>query len=256
MKLKLSLLLTVLIFQNSFANHYPLSSESKQRIAIVAAIGGTIGGGLGYAMYLDEHKHDAITISEDKSVWQKIKDFPWAHVLIPATLAAATSGLITYYFFTPEKTQEWCENTLMDYDYELGNIQASDIQQLKAGRYSTRFPTLRTFNRLEYLKYKLQMIRQYLVKVLNSGIEPLVRAAQACMQKIDSYEKMLSNKITALIQDPSYSIELRIDATEKLIQAQAQMANAAMTQASAAMIEATRPRPVIIGVHHRPPFRL
>lgn len=71
------------------------------------------------------------------------------------------------------------------------------------------------------------------------------------MQKIDEYERMLSKKITALMHDPAYSIELNIDATEKLVRTQAQMANAAMMQAHAAMREANRPRPVVI-VHHGP----
>lgn len=155
MKLKLSLLLAFLIFQNSCANHYDLSAQSKQRIALAAAIGGAISGGLGYAIYLDEHRHDEPKPSENKTFWQKIKDFPWAHVLIPATLGAATSGLITYYFFTPEKTQEWCDSNVENYRFELDSIQEKDISQLKAERPYTKFPTLKTCNRLEYLKYKL-----------------------------------------------------------------------------------------------------
>lgn len=254
----LFLLVLLLVPQlNANADSYALSDQSKNKIMIAAAIGGTICGGFGYLAYLDGQARNSNEQNDKKSFWGKIAPLI-GYVMIPATLGAAAAGLITYYCFTPEKTQEWCDNTLKGYEFELKDIEnCTDINQLKKTYYNARFPTVATFDRLDDLNRSLKNIREYVISVMKSGIEPLVTIAQVCLEKIDRYQKVLVDRLISLKNDPVYLKELLVraeirtmneiaNAQERMARAATTQAHAAMTHAQAALIQAQKPQVVVV----------
>src|SRR5262249_49184679 len=86
-----------LLVPNSLLYSFPsnLSPESKQFILTSAISGGIIGGGLGLiAAFLNQSN----STKQPKTLWGKIKAFPWSYVVIPTLAGAAGAGFASTFF--------------------------------------------------------------------------------------------------------------------------------------------------------------
>ena len=197
------------------ANTYSLSPESQKFVMLSAAAGALAAGTVGLLVGLDENSKHPEKHTSKKTTWEKIKEFPWSYVAIPAAIGAVVGGGISY-FFTAEKYLESAENDL----YALENdtvlkmaLGSDDPVKIKKWYFSERFPTIRVYEKLESLYSSITSIKNYFIKVIQSGIRPLVRLAECGLERVERIEQKLVDWMIKLKEDPKYLKELNARST-------------------------------------------
>lgn len=226
----------------TYAHDYPLSPESKEFIAIAAAIGGGICGGIGLAVALDE-------VSQQKpnpnaTFWDKIKAFPWAKVLVPAAIGAAITGGCSY-FFTSEKYLSSAQDTIdaleSDRLFRAALKDDASMYDMKKWSFASRWPTIATYQKLDDLYFQLCRAKSYLLTVIKSGISPLASIASETIKKLEDYETRIIENLRRIKCNSSYLYEIvernKAIAFEQMIQQQRRIADAAWYQLH-------KPRPI------------
>ncbi len=238
------------------ASHYPLSYESQQSVKNASLIGGLVGGALGLAAGCYKQSQDPAT--QNKTMWEKIKSFPWHYAIIPAVIGAVGSGLISYYY-VPEKYLESAEKQLNSIEHDVifnTAIGSNEVSDLKKLAFDSQYPTLKSYGQVESLLSKIRSIKDYLITVINSGINPLVNIAQAALAKIKSAEEKLISMMIKLKTDGSYHQELvtrnTINHMQEVAFQQGRMAAAAESQARAAWHSAHNAPQVVVRTANSP----
>ena len=238
------------------ADTYSLSPESQKFVMLSAAAGALACGTVGLLVGLGEsNKYPEKNTS--KTTWEKIKAFPWSYVAIPAAIGAVVSGGISY-FFTAEKYLESAENDLyaLENDTVLKMALGSDNPvKIKKWYFSERFPTIRVYEKLEALYSSIKSIKNYFIKVIQSGIRPLVRLAECGLERVERIEQKLIDWMIKLKEDPKYLKELSARSTmvhqQHMEHLQHQLVHAQQKAADAAWHAAHHP-PVQHFVMHAP----
>ena len=256
------------------ADSYPLSPESKTKIAIAAAIGSLIGGGLGYIAYSNspDVNNPQKKNNNKRGFWNKIANSALPFVAIPAIVGAAAAGLITYYYFTPEKIRELQDAVakkireasdlkLAEYDSDLKALEVefkyfetTNIEELKAPYASSDFPIINVRNRLYSLDYALKEIKEGITESYQKGSEYVIAVAQTNIEKINHFRQVITQRLVELRKDVNFEKQLesykRIISIDEVARVQRMMADAADRQARAAEMQA---RAAIIQAHNQKP---
>lgn len=220
-------------------NAHALSSQSQIMVGLAAGVGGLVTGTLGYFVRQSSRtpaqRKKEERESKNESTWKKIKRFPWAATLIPAAIGSAVSGCIAY-SYTPEKTIEWCDKQLADYEKEFNKIEnCQNITDLKSGFARNSYPSIATYKRLENLEKMLMNLYWYADKAAHSGIASLSGIAQQCIDKIVKYHEAVTRWMIQIKSDKLYW-------KESAVQSQHQLAQAASTAATSMLIKSLQPK--------------
>jgi hypothetical protein len=223
----------------------PLSAQSKNFMLIAAAVGGTIGGALGIAMYADAQRlHPS---KPEPGLWGKFKELMRlsGYILVPAAIGAAVVGGGSY-FFTYEKYAESAANNLIGFENDslaqAVNYGENNIDALKreAG-VSGRFSTVALRDRLKRLYDSLKTFKNDCVDLLQSGIDPVVKVGESCIESIKPYLESVSKALNNIENSKLYSNEKIAQLTEEKVRAEFQR-DVAIT---ANLLNNTKP-PIII----------
>lgn len=244
-KILLGTLFFSLVTPQAQAFRYPLSHESKHFVVMIAAIGGTLGAALGSALYADAQKNN----TGKSDWWTKIKDVS-SYIVLPTIAGAALFGGVSY-FFTAENTLNWAQKNLIGIEHDSSFNAAmvtNNLNVIKAENFKDKFPTMKTFNKLEKIYDSLSNIKENLINVVKSGISPIASIADKLVDKINHYQMVLRALLIRLKNDPSFVQEQLIKMQNKLVEAQADIAISQRRLADAALIKAMQPQqpPMII----------
>ncbi len=234
-----------LILPVNIINAYPLSPESKKFIAIMAALGGTAGGLIGYLASDKPYYYD---YQKPTTLWGKIKSFSWSSVLIPAGFGAAAAAGISY-FCTYEKILERAVTGLENTELKLV-VESSDLAEVKNLSFREKYSTAAAYDRLNRVYDSLISLKDSLIKVTKSGIPLLVSVAHACLDRLANYEAKVREWLIAMKNDPKLLQETMQKATietqRQMAYAQQQQAYAQHQLATAALVNAFKPNQVVV----------
>lgn len=206
---KISLLGLLLCSPTIYAHQYPLSLQSKEFIGTCALIGALAGGFLGMLIAQDVRSHKQLP--EDASTWERIKAYPWKCVLIPAAIGAGLTGLIASRF-TTEKYLESAENELGSVEVNMlfKNAVCDDVstQGLKKWSFESRWPTIATYEKLNFLYERICNAKSYAMSVIKSQISPLSSIASDIIKTIEEYESKIVDRIRSIRCDSAYLQEV------------------------------------------------
>ncbi len=240
-----------LLLPNSIvhAQDYQLSPESKKFIAASAVAGAVAGGSFGFLIGLDEYNRQSK--KNDSTLWEEIKAFPWKCVAIPALLGAVLGGGISY-FFTAESYLGSAENDLIMLENNSvlkTAMYADNSDEIKKHFFFSKFPTIRVHDRLRSLYSTVSQIKEYFIRVIQSGIKPLVAIAEHGLVRLERIEQKIVDWMARIKDDPKYLNELHL---QSVIAHQQHIENLhfqmVRMQQQAAWVQATRPSypPVVI----------
>ena len=194
-----------------FPDSFPLSSESKQFIAAVTVAGAAAGALVGYATYKPNES------GKSKTVWEKIKRFPWGPVLMPIVGASLAAG--ASYFFIYENTfiSAMHKTIAIDKNPTLRASWSENKMDLKrVYQFKTLFPLTAAYEKFKELRDSLQPLKDHFVKIAESGIQAMKEDADDWIIKVKDRIEIAQQWIWFLETDSEFLQEINTRAMLKL----------------------------------------
>ena len=87
-------------------------------------------------------------------------------------------------------------------------LKSSDIDEMAKCALDDKFPVIATYKKINSFYDSLDRIKEYLLKVIHSGIQPLVTTAKEILERLENYENTLMERLIVLKNGSPYLLEL------------------------------------------------